>query len=138
MRAAERASTPALSGGSSPPVKPACSGEPTAAASAGSGSNSDDASGFDTVTTAVGAAVGRAVAVVLLAGQVRTLLADPTVWPPDDFVEYYAAARLTLDGRNAYDAKLLLPIERAAGRDTDQAIMMWNPPWSLTAVLPLG
>src|SRR5947209_12208256 len=76
-------------------------------------------------------AAGCAVAVVLLAGQVRTLLADPTVWPPDDFVEYYAAARLTLDGRNAYDAKLLLPIERAAGRDTDQAIMMWNPPWSL-------
>ena len=40
---------------------------------------------------------------VLLAGQVRQLLADPTVWPPDDFVEYWAAAKLTLNGQNAFD-----------------------------------
>lgn len=75
---------------------------------------------------------------VLLAGQVRQLLADPTVWPPDDFVEYWAAAKLTLNGQNPFDESLLLPLQRAAGRDTDEAIMMWNPPWSLPAVLPLG
>jgi hypothetical protein len=75
---------------------------------------------------------------VLLAGQVRGLLADPSVWPPDDFVEYWAAAKLTLAGQNPYDGALLLPLQRAAGRDTDFAIMMWNPPWSLSAVLPLG
>ena len=40
---------------------------------------------------------------VVLAGQVRHLLADPTVWPPDDFVEYWAAAKLTLAGQNPYD-----------------------------------
>jgi hypothetical protein len=83
-------------------------------------------------------AAGFAVAGVLLAGQVRQLLADPTVWPPDDFVEYWAAARLTLDGHNPYDPALLLPLQRAAGRDTDEAVMMWNPPWSLAVVLPLG
>jgi hypothetical protein len=81
---------------------------------------------------------GIALAAVLLAGQVRQLLADPTVWPPDDFIEYWAAARLTLDGQNPYDPKLLLPLQLAAGRDTDQAVMMWNPPWSLAVVLPLG
>ena len=74
----------------------------------------------------------------LLAGQVRQLLADPTVWPPDDFVEYWAAAKLTLNGQNPFDEALLLPLQRHAGRDTDDAIMMWNPPWALPAVLPLG
>jgi hypothetical protein len=83
-------------------------------------------------------AAGFAVVAVLLAGQVRQLLADPTVWPPDDFVEYWAAARLTLGGENPYDPALLLPLQRAAGRDTDEAVMMWNPPWSLAVVLPLG
>jgi hypothetical protein len=83
-------------------------------------------------------AAGFALAAVLLAGQVQQLLADPTVWPPDDFVEYWAAAKLTLDGQNPYDPALLLPLQRAAGRDTDEAVMMWNPPWSLAVVLPLG
>jgi hypothetical protein len=75
---------------------------------------------------------------VLLAGQVRELLADPTVWPPDDFVEYWAAARLTLNGENPFDEARLLELQRAAGRATDEAVMMWNPPWALPAVLPLG
>ena len=75
---------------------------------------------------------------VLLAGQVRQLLADPTVWPPDDFVEYWAAAKLTLNGQNPFDESLLLPLQQTAGRDTPEAIMMWNPPWALPAVLPLG
>jgi hypothetical protein len=79
-----------------------------------------------------------ALAGALLAGQVRQLLADPTVWPPDDFVEYWAAAKLTLNGQNPFDEALLLPLQRHAGRDTDEAIMMWNPPWALPAVLPLG
>jgi hypothetical protein len=83
-------------------------------------------------------AAGVLLAVALLGAQVRQLLADPSVWPPDDFVEYWAAARLTLSGGNPYDPAQLLPLQRDAGRDTDEAVMMWNPPWSLTAVLPLG
>ena len=81
---------------------------------------------------------GIALAALLLAGQVRQLLDDPRVWPPDDFIEYWAAARLTLDGENPYDQAKLLPLQKAAGRDTDEAVMMWNPPWSLAVVLPLG
>jgi hypothetical protein len=83
-------------------------------------------------------AAGCAVAAVVLAGQVRHLLADPTVWPPDDFVEYWAAAKLTLNGQNPYDPELLLPLQQAAGRDTNEAVMMWNPPWAFAVVLPLG
>jgi hypothetical protein len=74
----------------------------------------------------------------VFAGQVRALLADPTIWPPDDFVEYWAAARLTLEGGNPFDPSQLLPLEQLAGRKTDEAVMMWNPPWALTVVLPLG
>jgi hypothetical protein len=85
------------------------------------------------LTTCTLAATG-----LLLAGQVRQLLADPTIWPPDDFVEYWAAAKLTLNGQNPYDESLLVPLQQAAGRDTNDAIMMWNPPWSFPAVLPLG
>ncbi len=82
--------------------------------------------------------VGLVVCGFLLVGQVRTLLADPTIWPPDDYVEYWAAGRLNLEGKNPYSPELLLPLERGAGRDTDEAVMMWNPPWTLTVAMPLG
>jgi hypothetical protein len=78
------------------------------------------------------------VVVLIIVGQLRHLLEDPTIWPPDDFVEYWAAAKLTLAGKNPYDPTLLLPLQQSAGRETDKAIMMWNPPWSLAIVLPLG
>ncbi len=83
-------------------------------------------------------AAGLALAGILLVGQVRQLLADPAIWPPDDFVEYWAAARLTIEGKNPYDGEQLLPLQREAGRDTDEPIMMWNPPWTLAVVMPLG
>ncbi|AWM38646.1 hypothetical protein GobsT_31730 [Gemmata obscuriglobus] len=82
--------------------------------------------------------VGLVAVGALLAGQVRQLLADPTVWPPDDFVEYWAAATLALSGQNPFDGNLLLPLQQSAGRHTPHPIMMWNPPWALPAVLPLG
>jgi hypothetical protein len=66
------------------------------------------------------------------------LSAHPQVWPPDDYVEYWAAGRLNLTGGNPYSADELLPLEQAAGRKTDEAIMMWNPPWTLTVAMPLG
>ncbi len=66
------------------------------------------------------------------------LLANPAFFPPDDFVEYWAAGHLNAHGQNPYDGELLLPLERAAGRDTDAPIMMWNPPWTLTLVMPVG
>jgi Glycosyltransferase family 87 len=78
------------------------------------------------------------VVALVFVGQIRKLLADPTIWPPDDFIEYWAAAKLTLDGQNPYDPQLLLPLQQANGRQTDKAVMMWNPPWTLAVVLPLG
>src|SRR5262245_20776559 len=66
------------------------------------------------------------------------LLDDPSILPPDDFVEYWAAGRLNAHGQNPYDGSLLLPLEQAAGRDTQDPVMMWNPPWTLSIAMPLG
>jgi hypothetical protein len=75
-------------------------------------------------------------AAILLVLQVERLLNK--LPPPDDFVEYYAAGRLNAQGHNPYDPEQLLPIEQKAGRDTDEAIMMWNPPWTLSVAMPFG
>lgn len=57
---------------------------------------------------------------------------------PRDFVEYWAAARLFLNGGNPYSPEELLQIERGAGWSAGEALVMWNPPWTLPFLLPLG
>lgn len=86
------------------------------------------------------------VAVLLLVQQLGNLLSDRTIMPADDYVEYWAAGRLNAHGHDPYNADNLLPLEREAGRTSfpvdssgrDSAVMMWNPPWTLTFVMPLG
>jgi hypothetical protein len=63
---------------------------------------------------------------------------ESSILPPDDFVEYWAAGRLNLNGGNPYDAEQLVPLEREAGRPVQEAVMMWNPPWTLSFVMPIG
>jgi glycosyl transferase family 87 len=85
-------------------------------------------------------------AAVLLVQQLGRLLADRSIMPPDDYVEYWAAGRLNLHGHDPYDPEQLLPLQHEAGRQSfpldpsgnESAIMMWNPPWTLTVVMPLG
>ncbi len=79
-----------------------------------------------------------AAAVAVLGWRLAGAPDDRPVFPPDDFVEYWAAGRLNAHGENPYDPELLLPMERHAGRDTDDAVMMWNPPWTLPLVMPFG
>ncbi|HEX3149936.1 MAG TPA: glycosyltransferase 87 family protein, partial [Gemmataceae bacterium] len=66
------------------------------------------------------------------------LVSDNSLFAPDDFVEYWAAGSLNANGLNPYDGALLLPLERRAGRDTDEPVMMWNPPWTLSLAMPIG
>src|SRR5262245_57805543 len=76
---------------------------------------------------------------ILLVWQVRKLLDDPTVFPPDDFVEYWAAGKLNAHGLNPYDEKLLHELQnRETTRHESFAVVMWNPPWTLTFVMPFG
>jgi hypothetical protein len=60
--------------------------------------------------------------------------------PPHDFVEYWAAGHLQATGGNPYDPERLYELQRDhIGWDpVGQAIMMWNPPWTLSFVTPLG
>jgi hypothetical protein len=57
--------------------------------------------------------------------------------PLHDFVEYWAAGQLLAAGENPYDSARIHELELQAGR-TEDAILMWNPPWVLPFVLPLG
>lgn len=82
--------------------------------------------------------VGLAIAAFLLLQQLQRLVSDRSILPIDDFVEYWAAGSLNAHGENPYDPNKLLPLEQSAGRETDEAVMMWNPPWTLTLAMPFG
>jgi hypothetical protein len=56
----------------------------------------------------------------------------------NDFVEYWAAAKLLLAGGNPYSPTELLLIERSIGWSQPEPLVMWNPPWTLPLIMPLG
>jgi len=56
----------------------------------------------------------------------------------NDFIEYWAAARLLLEGKNPYSHELLLSLQSSIGWSDQKPLMMWNPPWALSFVLPFG
>lgn len=66
------------------------------------------------------------------------LVTNPKWFLGDDFVEYWAAGRLNLSGGNPYDPTQLHPLELQTGSIEGEAVMMWNPPWLLTLVMPFG
>jgi hypothetical protein len=68
-----------------------------------------------------------------LGGSPRGLISLPLL----DFVEYWAAGRLNVHGENPYNPERIQELEREAGR-TSEGILMWNPPWTLPLVMPLG
>jgi hypothetical protein len=74
--------------------------------------------------------------ILLLKQLVNSPLATPH--PGDDFIEYWAAAHLHVKGGNPYDPLELLETQRLAGWSKDEALIMYNPPWILTLLLPLG
>ena len=78
-----------------------------------------------------------AIAVVMLFVQLGGSARALTTLPLHDFVEYWAAGRLNLHGENPYDPERIQQLEREAGR-SDDGILMWNPPWTLALVMPLG
>lgn len=45
-----------------------------------------------------------------------------------DLMQYWAGARLFLEGRNPYDHFLLLALERTAGLKGEFPVILWNPP----------
>jgi Glycosyltransferase family 87 len=58
--------------------------------------------------------------------------------PVDDFAAYWAAARLQLQGQNPYSSDLIWKMERLAGREGHEPLVMLNPPWTLAFLLAFG
>jgi hypothetical protein len=65
-------------------------------------------------------------------------LSDPANVSLQDFVEYWAAGRANARGDNPYEAAVLFGYEKQVSPDLTDAIMMWNPPWTLTVAIPFG
>jgi hypothetical protein len=75
--------------------------------------------------------------ILLLLG--RTSLQNVTgKVPVDDFVEYWAAARLQLSSANPYAPDEILSVERSAGMQGNDPLVMLNPPWTIAFLLPFG
>jgi Glycosyltransferase family 87 len=55
-----------------------------------------------------------------------------------DFVEYWAATRLLLTGNNPYGPTELFELQRSVGWTDSIPLLMWNPPWALSIILPFG
>ena len=56
----------------------------------------------------------------------------------NDFIEYWAATQLLLHDGNPYSPGELLATQQALGWSQPEPLMMWNPPWTLSFILPLG
>lgn len=56
----------------------------------------------------------------------------------NDFIEYWAAARLLLAGGNPYSPEALLDLQRSLGWPSPLPLIMWNPPWTLSLLLPFA
>ena len=64
--------------------------------------------------------------------------ARPSVTGVRDFVEYWSASRLFLRGGNPYAPDQLLTVQRSVGWPSAEPLIMWNPPWTLSFILPFG
>lgn len=58
--------------------------------------------------------------------------------PAIHFVEYWAAGRLQLTGNNPYSPEQLFALQQSVGLTRDRPEIMWNPPWTLSFVMPFG
>ena len=53
-----------------------------------------------------------------------------------DFVSYWASGCLLLSGENPYSAESILRVQQSVGWTKDEPLVMYNPPWTLTFILP--
>ena len=63
---------------------------------------------------------------------------DVVKWPLEDVAEYWAAGRLALEGGNPYDRAAILAEQRTIDPTLPDAIVMYNPPWTLPIAVLFG
>ena len=81
-------------------------------------------------------AIAAVVALAVGVSSFKRLFADGLP-APMDFAAFWTAGKIGLAGGNVYDGAAVREVQSGIGLNTT-AIMMWNPPWALTLVLPLG
>jgi hypothetical protein len=55
-----------------------------------------------------------------------------------DFISYWASGRLLLAGQNPYSSDAILSLQRAVGWLGEKPLVMYNPPWTLSFILPFS
>ncbi len=55
-----------------------------------------------------------------------------------DFIQYWAAAKLLIEGKNPYDSIAMVEVEQTIDSVRTEPILMWNPPWTLVLALPFA
>lgn len=81
---------------------------------------------------------GAGLCFILLVGIGSGLVTNQKWLMGDDYVEYWAAGQLNLNGLNPYNPDQLLPLQLGTGKTVGVPVMMWNPPWLLTIAMPFG
>ena len=56
----------------------------------------------------------------------------------DDFVQYWLAGQLNLQGVDPYSPEHLRPVQLQVGWRQTVPLMMWNPPWTLPLIMPFA
>jgi hypothetical protein len=76
-------------------------------------------------------------AVVLVCASLFDKLFRGGLNAPLDFTAFWVAGHLVANGENPYDPARVRELQQSLGLN-DTAIVLWNPPWSLTLVIPIG
>jgi hypothetical protein len=79
-----------------------------------------------------------ALALVVLAVQLAQSPARLLDLPLYDYVSFWAAGRLNLDGQDPYDPARLEALERSATGGQGTLLVMWPAPWALTLIMPFS
>ena len=53
----------------------------------------------------------------------------------DDYLGYWAAGKVSINGGNPYDPMQLIKFQNEVGWPDDEAVIMWSPPWTLPVMM---
>lgn len=83
-------------------------------------------------------AAGLLVVALGLIIQVPRMLDNPEVLPPRDFLAFWVVGHRNAQGLDPYDQAEVFALEKTIVPATSEPVMMWNPPWTLTVLMPFG
>jgi hypothetical protein len=61
-----------------------------------------------------------------------------SVFPTNDYIEYWSSGRINIRGGNPYAPEEMLILQQQIDSTLSDAIMMWNPPWLLGFIMIFG